>query len=183
MLCFDRRIRAISHYLPLALVKSLIVSLVLYRLDYLLAAHAGLPQSTLSRLQRVLHAAARISCRASRYDHVTPLLQHLCWLPIKARINNRLAILAFNCRHGLAPSYLSCELNAVASRPAAKRLRSASSCALRQPRVRCPTLGGRAFPSTTSRAWNSLPPTPSSISDPRAFKLACNAAFLHMYNT
>ena len=181
--CFAmlRRIRSISYYLPMSLVKSLVVSLVLSRLDYLIVAHAGLPRSTLWRLQRVLHAAARISSGASRFDRIQPLLHRLNWLPIQARIEHRLATLAFNCRHGLAPSYLSCELKETASSRDGRRLRSASSLTLLQPRVRCPTLGGRAFPLTASRAWNSLPAALRCLSKPLAFKHMSKAFFIEKY--
>ena len=179
--CFAmlRRIRAISHHVPLPLVKSLINSLVLSRLDYLLSAHTGLPKSTLHRLQRVLHAAARTACGAMRYDHVQPLLQHLNWLPIQGRIEHRLATLAYNCQRGLAPPYLSSELKSVASFE--RRLRSAASGALLQPRVRCPTLGGRAFPVAAARAWNDLPRTVCSIFNPVHFKKACKATLMAKY--
>ena len=176
-----RRIRAISHSVPLSLVKHLVTSLVLSRLDYVISAHAGLPNSTLSRLQRVLTAAARITCGATRYDSVKPLLHHLNWLPIQGRIDYRLAILAFNCQQNRAPTYLSMELTEVASLSARKRLRSASSGLLSRPRVRCPTLGGRAFLSTSASVWNSLPSSVSSQSDFLVFKKLCKSTFIAKY--
>ena len=58
----------------------------------------------------VLHAAARISSGASRFDRIQPLLHRLSWLPIHARIEHRLANLAFNCRRvmvSLHPTFLA----------------------------------------------------------------------------
>ena len=43
-----------------------------------------------------------------KYDHVTPVLQQLGWLPVKYMLKLREAIFAFKCLKGLAPSYL-CE--------------------------------------------------------------------------
>jgi len=41
---------------------------------------------------------------ASKYNHVTPQLRDLHWLPFPERITFRLAVLANRCQHGLAPS-------------------------------------------------------------------------------
>ena len=41
------------------------------RLDYGSAVLAGLPSHLLNRLQSVLNAAARLVCRARKYDHAT----------------------------------------------------------------------------------------------------------------
>ena len=70
------------------------------------AVLAGLPSHLLNRLQSVLNAAARLVCRARKYDHVTHLLRDLHWLRVPERIQFRLAVLAFCCRTHKAPSYL-----------------------------------------------------------------------------
>jgi len=49
-----------------------------------------------------------------KYDHITPLLHDLHWLPFPERITFRLAVLAYRCQHGLAPTYLAYELHWVA---------------------------------------------------------------------
>ena len=46
----------------------------------------GLPTSQIQKLQRVQNAAAQIISGARKYDHVTPLLGDLHWLPVKERI-------------------------------------------------------------------------------------------------
>ena len=47
----------------------------------------GLPAKSLSKLQRVQSAAARLVAGASRFSHITPLLYSLHWLPVKERIH------------------------------------------------------------------------------------------------
>ena len=127
--CFAvlRRIRSIRRSVTKPVLQSLVVSLVLTRLDYGSATLAGLPSQLLDRLQSVLNAAARLVCSARKYDHVTPLLRDLHWLRAPERIAYRLAVLAFRCQHGLAPSYLSTELQRVADVDSRQRLRSAST--------------------------------------------------------
>ena len=63
------------------------------------AVLAGLPSHLLNRLQSVLNAAARLVCRARKYDHVTHLFRDLHWLRVPERLQFRLAVLAFCCRN------------------------------------------------------------------------------------
>jgi len=88
--------------------------MVLARLDYGSATLAGLPNLLLGKLQSVINAAAPLVFSGCKYDHVTPLLRDLHWLPFLKRITFRLAVLAYRCQHGLAPSYLSADLHGVA---------------------------------------------------------------------
>ncbi len=53
------------------------------RLDYCNALLGGCPASSINKLQIVQHAAARVLTRSRKYDHITPILQSLHWLPIK----------------------------------------------------------------------------------------------------
>ena len=42
-----------------------------------------------------------------KYSHITPALYDLKWLPIHARIDFKILLLAFKVIHGQAPAYLS----------------------------------------------------------------------------
>ena len=70
---------------------------MLTRPDYGSATLAGLPNTSLNRLQYVLHAAARLIYSARKYDHVTSLLRDPHWLRVPERIAYRLAVLDFRC--------------------------------------------------------------------------------------
>lgn len=155
--CVLRRIRSIRHSVTKPLLLTLVVSLVLSRLDYGSAALAGLPASQLNRLQSVLNAAARLIFGARKYDHVTPLLRELHWLRARERINFRLAVLVFRCLHNLAPPYLATELKRVAAVESRRRLRSADTQQLIVPQTFHKTIGDRAFPVAAARVWNGLP--------------------------
>ena len=41
------------------------------------------------------------------YDHITPVLRDLHWLPIRQRMVFTLATMVYKCQHGLCPSYLA----------------------------------------------------------------------------
>ena len=45
--------------------------------------------------QRVQNTAARIVTSASKYEHITPVLADLHWLPVAARIDFKIAVLTF----------------------------------------------------------------------------------------
>jgi len=80
--------------------------LVLSRLDYANSLLFGISAELLNKLQRVQNSAAKFVTGASYRDHVTPHLIALHWLPIKQRIEYKIALLVFRCRHGLAPTHL-----------------------------------------------------------------------------
>jgi hypothetical protein len=157
--CFAvlRRLRSISRYVTRPVMQSLVVALVLSRLDYGSATLIGLPANLICRLESILHSAARLVVGARSYDHITPILQGLHWLRYPQRIQFRVAVLTFRCLHGMAPRYLSDDLERIAEIDSRRRLRSSSSNALMVPRTRLATVGDRAFPVAAACLWNSLP--------------------------
>jgi hypothetical protein len=157
--CFGvlRQLRSIRRSVPRDTFRSLVVALVLTRLDYGNAILAGAPDHLLKRLQSVMNAAARLIWSRRKYDHVSPLLENLHWLRAPERIEYKLCVLVYRCLNGLAPSYLTCELHQVADISSRQRLRSAASAALVVPVTRRSTIGDRSFGAAAARAWNSLP--------------------------
>jgi len=170
--CFAvlRQLYSIRRYVTRQVLQSLVVSLVLTRLDYGCATLAGCTASLLSKLQSVMNAAARLVYSARKYDHVTPLLRELHWLRMPERITYRLAVYAYRCQHGLAPPYLVTDIHRVADVDSRRRLRSASSAQLFVPSTEHATIGDRAFPVAAARAWNSLPPHVTSSPSLPVFK-------------
>lgn len=51
--------------------------------------------------------AARLLAATSRYEHVTPGLRSLHWLPVSTRIDFTILLLVFKVLNGLGPLYLS----------------------------------------------------------------------------
>ena len=163
-----RQIRSVRSCIPRQALHSLVVSLVLSRLDYGSATLAGLPAYLVDRLQSMMNTAARLIYSARKYDHVTLLLYELHWLKMRQRIDYKLAVLAYRCLHGIAPSYLSSGLRRVADLDARRRLRSSSTDTLVVPPTRLTTVGDRAFLVAAARVWNGLPATVTS--PPSTFK-------------
>ena len=63
-------------------------------------------QALLCRLQNVQNNAARVMIGSKKYDHITPILKDLHWLPIRKRIEFKILLLSFQCMQGCAPLYL-----------------------------------------------------------------------------
>ena len=100
------RIGRVRGFLDVSTTKCLVNSLVLSRIDYANSLFTGLPNELLSRLQRIINYAARLTCRVKRFSSITPHLKSLSWLPVNQRISFKLATLTFKCIHGLAPKHL-----------------------------------------------------------------------------
>ena len=134
-------------------MQSLVVSLVLTRLDFGNSSLAGLPGNVLNRLQSLMNAAARVIFAARKIKHITRLLREPHRLRVRQRIDFKLDVLAFRCLHGTAPSYLDNQLQRVADIDSRQRLRSASTMALVVPQTCHSTIGDRAF----CAVWNDVP--------------------------
>ena len=80
---YIRNIGKIRKYVNVEKCKILVNSLVLSQLDYCNALYSGLPNSLLSRLQKVQNTAARLTLRVKRSAHITPVLMELHWLPVE----------------------------------------------------------------------------------------------------
>jgi hypothetical protein len=124
----------------------------------------------MDRLQSVMNAAARLVFSLRKYDHVSPLLRELHWLKMEQRIEFKLAVLVYRCLNGLAPSYLSNDLQRVSDLDARRRLRSAATSTLVVPPTRLSTVGDRAFPVAAARIWNTLPASITSSPSLPSFK-------------
>jgi len=114
----------------------------------------GIPSFQLDRLQAVMNAAAQLVFQSSTYN-ITPLLYRLHWFCVPERITYKLAVLVYQCVHGLAPAYLADALQPVAGLPGRQRLGSSSTLALAVPLSRLSTIGDRAFPVAAARTLNS----------------------------
>ena len=104
----------------------------------------------------VCRMRARLVSGTKKYDHITPIMMDLHWLPIRRRVTFKVASLVYKCLHGRTPIYLADDCVAVSSIPGRWSLLSA---ALTVPGTRTMTSGPRAFPVCGPTVWNSLPCT------------------------
>ena len=109
--CQLRRISWVRHKITRTVAETLVNALVTNKIDYCNSLLAQLPQKACKKLQRLQNAAAKTICKLRKFDHVTPSLKQLHWLPIKVRSNYKVLVLTYKSLHGKAPSYLSELLN------------------------------------------------------------------------
>ena len=102
----------------------------------------GLPQYQIKKLQYVHNAAARLLTRTGKYEHITPILEELHWIPVDQRTEFKILVLTFQALNGTAPKYLRdllilCQSN--------RTLRSIDKKLLAVPSYNLEKYGRRAF--------------------------------------
>ena len=154
-----RQLRAIRSSLTTDAAKTLAQVFVEGRLDSCNSLLYGVSEDLLRRLQSVQNEAARFitGARTRKYDHISPVLRDLHWLPLRQRIIFKIATLMHQCLNCLAPSYLATDCVAISSMPGQRQLRSAASGQLYIPRTKTMTFGPRSFKVSGPTIWNDLP--------------------------
>ncbi|KAI5104189.1 hypothetical protein C0J45_5815, partial [Silurus meridionalis] len=147
-----RNISKLRNMLSISDAEKLVHAFMTSRIDYCNALLGGCPASLINKLQLVQNAAARVLTRSRKYDHITPILSSLHWLPVKFRIDYKL--LTYKTLNGLATMYLSSLL--IRYNPS-HSLKSQNFGLLVVPRIAKSTKGGRAFSHLAPKLWNSLP--------------------------
>ena len=127
----------------------------------------GIPKYLLRKLQSVQNAAAPLVTSSSKYDHVTPLLMQLYWLPIAELITFKIVFLTFKCLYDLLPFYIKELLIPYWPAPV---LRSSSTLRLARTDDSMRTNSARAFATSAPDLWNQLPKDITAIDNLPTFK-------------
>lgn len=148
--------RALRHIRPLInfdAAKMIAQDIVTARLDYCNGLLYGTSASNLQRLQTAQNSLARAVCQAPWASSATELRRSLHWLPVRQRIDYKLAVIAYRTRQTRVPAYLASLIDDY--RPT-RTLRSSDQLLLNQPSVKL-ALSARAFSVNAPAVWNSLP--------------------------
>ena len=163
-----RNIAKIRKYISADTTEVLVHSFVSSRLDFCNSLLYGLPKSELNKLQNVQNAAARVIACLRKYDHISPTLRNLHWLPVQERIVFKINLMCFKIVNNIAPKYLQ-EL--VCRYEPTRILRSsADKWRLTEQPYKLKTYGYRAFSVVAPKLWNTLPVDIRSITDINTFK-------------
>ena len=140
----------IRSYLTTEAAKTRASAIVGSQLDYCNSLLDGTSVSNLARFQLVQITLARIVAQKSCFDHITPVLSELHWLPICHKINFKIATIAYRVLQFQQPSYLAALI---------PRYANVNMCSF------CKTsmATSRSFWSVASKIWNTLPGHLSSI--------------------
>ena len=93
--------------LTLEFTKMVALGIVAARLDYCNSLVYGPSSDNLWKLQVTQNALARVVCQAARTSSATELRHTLHWLPVKQRIDYKLAVLTYKATQSGSPSYVS----------------------------------------------------------------------------
>lgn len=147
-----RSLRHIRESLPDEVAKTVACSVIGSRLDYCNAVLSGMSQSNFTKLQRVQNTLARVVLRHRKFEHITPALNELHWLPAQYRVTFKLAILLHSIKNTGQPTYL-CQL--LQDYEPVRSLRSSTKNLI------CKTAAGtvlasRGFRHSAVSVWNNL---------------------------
>ena len=80
------QINRVKHFFDKNALIIIINVLVFSKLFYCSSVWSNTTQSNLDKLQAVQNFACRILSRAGKFDHITPLLKDLRWLPVEQQL-------------------------------------------------------------------------------------------------
>ncbi len=172
-----RLLSKFKSFLSLKTLEIAIHALITTRLDYCNSLYLGISKSSIARLQLVQNAAARFLKGKRKFDHVTPILKSLHWLPVHHRIEFKILLFVFKSINNLAPSYLS---DLLYPYNPTRNLRSGDQRLLSVPRSRLKYRGDRAFAVAGPRLWNSLPAYIRSAQSLTVFKSSLKTYFFSL---
>ena len=164
---FILHIKIQLRYFDQTSLECLVHAFVTSQLDYCNSLLCGIPSSLLHRLQRIQNTAARILTNTSKFDHITPVLKNLHWLPVQKRVEFKILLLVYKCIYKLAPVYLK-EL--IVQYTPSQNLHLADQCLLNVPNTHSMLVTNRAFSVAGPRLWNALPTELRSLSSIGLFK-------------
>ncbi|XP_078523513.1 DNA oxidative demethylase ALKBH2 isoform X1 [Lissotriton helveticus] len=116
----------------------------------------GSAKSHLGPLKTTLSAAARMVTGIKKFDHISPALKELKWLPIEQRANLRTACLTHKALHTGKPEYLAAKLKRAGQ---SRNLRSSNTFLLISLKSRKRKTTSKSFAGNAPKIWNSIPPT------------------------
>ena len=100
------KIRQLRKFLNPESTKTLVHAYVTSHLDYCNSLPFGVPKYQIDRLQKVLNATARLIFRIPKFDHISPALFHLHWLPVAYRVHFKLLLLVYKSLNNQGPQYI-----------------------------------------------------------------------------
>ena len=148
-----RNLSSIRKLLSKDTAEILMHAFVTSRLDNGNALLNGITEQQLKKLQLVQNSAARVLTMTRKFDHITPILINLHWLPVRYRIQYKTLLITWKGLNNMAPSYITELLSPYTPK---RSLRSSDQSLLAVPRTKS-SLGDRSFSVVAPKLWNSLP--------------------------
>ena len=164
-----RNLHRIRPYIDNDTCHNTVRTTILQRLDNCNMLLNGVTQKDMNRLQKLQNKCARMISMKPRFEHVTPLLKELHWLPIEDRVSFKTLVYVYKSLNGLSPQYIQDCFMVNSPSDEATRTRSADNKSLLVPRFR-KCAGEKAFSIAAPRLWNTLPVEIRNASSLDSFK-------------
>ena len=88
----------------------LIHSSILSRINYCNSLYTSLPKFQTKKIQKLINASTRFIFNitgTNRFQHITPFLKQVHFLPIEFRIEFKICLIIYKCLYGNSPTYLT----------------------------------------------------------------------------
>ncbi len=155
--CQLRSIARIRRYLSIESSHKLCHAFITSRIDHMNSLLFKIPDCHLQKLQLIQNNAARVIKRLRKFDHITPVLMELHWLPVTQRIIFKILLLVFKCHIQNAPLYLM-DMIKPHTLPRVTRSTDPNQHRLKEREAPCnKQYGERAFSVCGPKLWNNLP--------------------------
>ena len=90
-----KNIHCLKAFLTQESLVTVVHAFVTSRIDYYNSMLYGISDYNINRRQRIQNSAARIVTYTRKYDHITPILQNLHWLPVRQRIHFKILLITY----------------------------------------------------------------------------------------
>ena len=129
----------------------LFCGLVMSKLYYCSTVWSNTSTTNINKLQAVQNFAVRIITNTRKYDHITPVLSSIGWLPVKKHLEYRDSLMTYKCMKGLAPPYLC---NLFLTRSDVHNVNTRNKDMLHVPQYKTAS-GQRSFRYRAVKIWNT----------------------------
>ena len=136
------------------LTEILVHAFVTSKLDHCNSLLHNVPKNVIKKLQSVQNAAARLITRFRKWDHITPVLFDLHWLPVSERIKFKILLLTFKALHQQSLTYIQ---DLIIRYLPSSSLGASFTLSLNPFSFNLKTYGSRAFSASAPELWNKLP--------------------------
>ena len=129
----------------------------------------------LDKLQKIQNMGDQVINCKRKYDHISQDIQELHWLKIPEQIQNKVAVLTFECVRGDAPTYLKDLVNTTHNHA----LHSTTNNYLLVNMSRLLQVHKSLFSIMAGRIWNDLPSDLRSTTSINIFKTGLKTVLFH----
>ena len=160
----------------------LVHSNILSFIDYCNSVYSGISHKNLSKLQKIQNNSVRFIFRLigkHKYQSIMPYLKKLHFLPVKFRIDFKIALLVFKCLNNIAPSYLRELISLSQVNNYSVRL-DEDFYILKIPKAPNLSSTSGAFSYAAPNVWNILPYDIRCLTDIDRFKKSLKSHFFNL---